>query len=1014
MDSYTGGFNITVPCAGSVITSTITYEANAIQPASNILNVTLNCGAQAYDCDGLLGGNALPGTACDDGNALTFYDTWSPGCQCLGGADPDNFITVSGTVTGCSGAGVPVGIYAYSTPMVVTTVLTDANCNYSYTFYAQNETGAIEVYVPCTQTVETGYWTSNPHSVDIDLACGAPDCLGVPGGPAVVGTPCDDGDPLTFSDMYFPNCTCTGVTTGECYTWSTFGPVEVDGAIVPFEVQYSVTTAGAMPITYSWYFGDVSIGLPFVLEGTSTVPSWSRTFSPGESLAYEVVAVDANGCESVYTNVEAIMPCDGILGSLNIPNFPCTNPAGATGTWNSDCECIVDAPTCQACFTFTSPEPFVVDFSNCSVPPSGENDAQWELPDGSIYTPPQPWMFNSPSYTFDSPGVYPVCFTILDFGLLEGCTFCKTLYVDELGTVSDTPQGDLDCLGVPGGPAVVGTPCDDGDPLTFGDMYYTNCNCIGVTNGECYTWSTFGPVEVDGAIVPFEVQYSVTTAGALPITYSWYFGDVTIGLPFVLEGTSTVPSWSRTFGAWESLAYRVVAVDANGCESEFTNVEAAMPCDGILGSFNIPNMPCSDPVTGETGTWNSDCECIPEPSCLACYNTTQSTNGGALVPFTADLSNCTTGGTAPYAYNWTLNNATFSTMGSPEITFPATGIYIPCLNVTDANGNTCTDCDTLFVDVQGIITPYVSGCQACLEVVPATNGPSGPAIPWTVDLINCSTGSGPFVYNVIWGDGMDGQPGTHVYSSPGVYTVCLSMSASACDNTACTTVVVGEDGTINPTVPCEAGFFVMQAYEWVEEPGNPNGGGGEPIPNELWVWNLSSGGTGLFQFTWSFGDGTSSTDAYPTHTYASGEYELCLTVTDNAGCTDQFCQMVSVDADGILNGLTGGSGNRNTFTIRVMDPLSTGLGERSWSSVLNIWPNPVTDVLYIELGGSNVPMVRVNIVDLGGRVILDATGSTTVTDGRMSVPVGSLSDGLYIVRVSDEGRTLSGRFAKGH
>lgn len=623
-------------------------------------------------------------------------------------------------------------------------------------------------------------------------------------------------------------------------------------------------------------------------------------------------------------------------------------------------------------------------------------------------------MFNSPSYTFDSPGVYPVCFTILDWGPLTGCSFCDTLYVDEQGNVSDTPQGALDCLGVPGGPAVVGTPCDDGDPLTFSDMYYTNCTCIGVTNGECYTWSTFGPVEVDGAIVPFEVQYSVATAGAMPITYSWYFGNVSIGLPFVLEGTSTEPYWTRTFSAWESLAYRVVAVDANGCESMFTNAEAAMPCDGILGSLNIPNMPCTVPGTGEPGIWNSDCACVPEPSCLACYNTTQSTNGGALVPFTADLSNCTTGGTAPYAYNWTLNNVTFSTMGSPEITFPATGIYIPCLNVTDANGNTCIDCDTLFVDVQGIITPYVSGCQACLEVVPATNGPSGPAIPWTVDLINCSTGSGPFVYNVIWGDGMDGQPGTHVYSSPGVYTVCLSMSASACDNTACTTVVVGEDGTINPTVPCEAGFFVMQAYEWVDEPGNPNGGGGEPIPNELWVWNLSSGGTGLFQFTWSFGDGTSSTDAYPTHTYASGEYELCLTVTDNAGCTDQFCQMVSVDADGILNGLTGGGGNRNTFTIRVMDPLLTGVGERSRSTVLNIWPNPVTDVLYVELGGSNVPMVRVNIVDLGGRVILDATGSTTVTDGRMSVPVGSLSDGLYIVRVSDEERTLSGRFAKGH
>ena len=40
--------------------------------------------AQEVDCEGVLGGPALPGTACDDGNADTSNDTYAANCDCLG------------------------------------------------------------------------------------------------------------------------------------------------------------------------------------------------------------------------------------------------------------------------------------------------------------------------------------------------------------------------------------------------------------------------------------------------------------------------------------------------------------------------------------------------------------------------------------------------------------------------------------------------------------------------------------------------------------------------------------------------------------------------------------------------------------------------------------------------------------------------------------------------------------------------------------------------------------------
>jgi hypothetical protein len=56
-----------------------------------------------------------------------------------------------------------------------------------------------------------------PHSIDatpayigLGAAC-AQDCLGVPGGTATVGTPCNDGNPNTGNDTYNANCECVGL-----------------------------------------------------------------------------------------------------------------------------------------------------------------------------------------------------------------------------------------------------------------------------------------------------------------------------------------------------------------------------------------------------------------------------------------------------------------------------------------------------------------------------------------------------------------------------------------------------------------------------------------------------------------------------------------------------------------------------------------------------------------------------------------------------------------------------------
>lgn len=83
-----------------------------------------NSGNQQVDCLGVPGGPALPGTACDDGNADTQNDVYDANCTCLG-----------------------------------------------------------------------------------------EDCLGVPGGNALPGEPCDDGDPNTANDTWQTGCICSGINS---------------------------------------------------------------------------------------------------------------------------------------------------------------------------------------------------------------------------------------------------------------------------------------------------------------------------------------------------------------------------------------------------------------------------------------------------------------------------------------------------------------------------------------------------------------------------------------------------------------------------------------------------------------------------------------------------------------------------------------------------------------------------------------------------------------------------------
>lgn len=130
-------------------------------------------------------------------------------------------------------------------------------------------------------------------------------------------------------------------------------------------------------------------------------------------------------------------------------------------------------------------------------------------------------------------------------------------------------------------------------------------------------------------------------------------------------------------------------------------------------------------------------------------------------------------------------------------------------------------------------------------------------------------------HNWDFGDGnasIQSNP-THTYANGGTYNVCHIVSYPNCADTFCTTITVTSGVGGNP---CSAFFFAL------------------PDSNQN-TWHFYPADTSLASYDWIFGDGSTSTQAMPSHTYATtGNYTVCLAVSDGNGCVDTFCMPVGI------------------------------------------------------------------------------------------------------------------------
>jgi PKD repeat protein len=308
--------------------------------------------------------------------------------------------------------------------------------------------------------------------------------------------------------------------------------------------------------------------------------------------------------------------------------------------------------------------------------------------------------------------------------------------------------------------------------------------------------------------------------------------------------------------------------------------------------FNTPSLSSSTTYYVEIcpGFYRVPVEVVVTPSPTASFTATTACLGTATV-----FTNTSTGGAT---YSWNFGDGNNSAQTNPSHTYATSGTFVVVLTVTSSAG--CIGTVTQNVTVG--TTPQVSF---------TSSGATTSCGPMTVTFVNNTTGGGANTYSWTFGDGgtSSQQNPSHTYSTPGTYTVVLSASLGICNDIDSIVNYI----TINP-VP-NAGFNATTVC----------------LGNQTNFTNTTTGGT---SYSWTFGDGGTSSSTNPTHTYATANTFTVTMITSNGTCSDTAIQSVVVSNQpqvsfstpgattgcgsltvGFVNNTTGGGVNTYTWNF---------------------------------------------------------------------------------------------------
>ena len=494
---------------------------------------------------------------------------------------------------------------------------------------------------------------------------------------------------------------------------------------------------------------------------------------------------------------------------------------------------VVIEPAPKAAFTSsatTGEIPLAVTFQDTST--LNITGWLWDFGDGSTST------LASPSHDYTTVGTYSVSLTVSSTGGSDTFTAADLVATSEpapmAAFVADVSSGDA--------------------PL---EVVFTDTSTMNIT-----TWSwDFGdgsastvqnPTHVFAQPGSYTVALTVTSVGGMdvltrtdlitavePAPSAAFSMDATIGIaPLVVgfsdESTLNITSWAWDFGDGTTSTLQ----DPTHSYSDVGIYTVSLAVTSVGGSDAVIQL---DAIT------------VTEPAPIAAFAFDVSSGSAPLIVNFTDSStlNIT-------SWLWDFGDAETSTVQSPSHAYNDVGTFFVSLTVTSAGGT-----DTL---LEGglIVTSEPAPVAAFSSDV--TQGP----LPLTVNFtdsstLNITSWSWDFSDGTADGGSSIEQNPAHVFNEIGTFTVALTVTSSAGTDTIeqLDYIVVGE--------PAPVAAFTLDMTTG-------------PAPLAV---NFTDASTlNVMDWSWDFGDGSSSSLTDPSHSFTDpGTYSVSLTVT-SAGGTD--------------------------------------------------------------------------------------------------------------------------------
>jgi PKD repeat protein len=230
---------------------------------------------------------------------------------------------------------------------------------------------------------------------------------------------------------------------------------------------------------------------------------------------------------------------------------------------------------------------------------------------------------------------------------------------------------------------------------------------------------------------------------------------------------------------------------------------------------------------------------------------TTSTPSSCTVPHTVNFTNTSTG-TGTLTYKWDFGDGTISSLINPTHTYTAAGNYTVRLIVSNTAGCTDTISKSNIISVGNVKANFsvpAGVCEGTPFTITNTSSPAPANVTWDF-------GDGTFS-NVI-------SP-TKIYNATGNFIIKLVAGFGSCADSLSLPISITTKPVITFTADKTASCIAPLTV------------------------NFNSVVNGGNLYYWDFGDGTTSTQQNPTHTYTYyGVFNVMLVVTNSSGCKDSL------------------------------------------------------------------------------------------------------------------------------